>query len=119
MFERNVCVESGCLGGCCYDITIYDAESVILRTFPNAKEVNAWQLQSAIDGNLPDGVYYLYDSRGTGEMAIARVVGHCPNKKKNGSCGRRGRCSHAGENFKFGSVDCNGIRRGLGLEEII
>lgn len=27
MFERNMCVESGCLGGCCSDITIYDAES--------------------------------------------------------------------------------------------
>lgn len=42
MTERNICVESGCLGGCCGNITIYDAEAVILNTFPNATEVNVW-----------------------------------------------------------------------------
>lgn len=63
-------------------------------------------------------MYYLYDGRNSDGMAIARVVGDCPNKKKNGNCGIRGRCSHAGENFKFGSKECNFIRNSLGLDEV-
>jgi hypothetical protein len=44
-------------------------------------------------------------------MIIAQI-------KNNGSCGIHGRFSHAGENFKFGSVDCNETRKALGLEEV-
>jgi hypothetical protein len=58
MSERNLCVESGCWGGCCQNITIYDAEEVILKTFPGVTEVNTWKLQEAIDGKLSNGVYY-------------------------------------------------------------
>jgi hypothetical protein len=51
-------------------------------------------------------------------MAIARVVGPCPNLKNSGDCRIHGRCSHAGEKFKIGSTDCNKIRKSLGLSEL-
>ncbi len=117
--EKNRCRESGCITGCCENITIYDAESVILNTFPEAKEVNAWQLKKAIAGELPNGVYYQYDGRAADEgMAIARIVGICKNKLSNGDCGNYSRCGHASENFKFGSKDCNKIRIENGLTQV-
>lgn len=109
--ERNQCVLSGCFGGCCQDITIYDAESTIVNTFTNATEVNTWQLKDAVDGKKPNGVYYQYDGRNPNSgMAIARIVGKCPNLNMNGSCNRYHRCSHAAEKFKMGSTDCVKIR---------
>ncbi len=119
MSERNRCLESGCRGFCCQDITIYDAEEVILKTFPNAKEVNTWQLQKAINGKLSNGVYYQYDGRDpVPGMAIARVAGPCPNKVKDGNCNIHDIREHAAENFKFGGGECNAIRRENGLGPI-
>ena len=119
MSERNRCLESGCKGYCCQDITIYDVEAAILETFPNAKEVNVWQLQKAINGKLLNGVYYQYDGRDpVPGMAIARVVGPCQNKAKDGSCKIHKNREHAARNFKFGSDDCNAIRIEHGLGPI-
>ena len=117
--ERNLCVESGCLGGCCENITIYDGEEVILSTFPDAKEVSAWEMKEVTDGKKDDGVYYLYDGRSENPgMAIARIVGPCEHRDLEGNCLRHGRCSHASENFRFGSSDCNKIRIEKGLKPV-
>ena len=119
MSERNHCLESGCKGYCCEDTTIYDSEAVILETFPNTKEVNTWQLQKAMDGKFQDGVYYQYDGRDSVPgMAIARIAGHCPNRAKDGNCTIHESREHAAKNFKFGSADCNAIRKDHGLGSI-
>lgn len=111
MKEINLCKQLGCLGECCKNITIFDAEEVILKTFPDAIEVNACELKEAIDGKLRDGVYYKWDGDNKTEgMVIARIVGSCPYLLSNGDCSRHDRCSHAAINFEVGSKECNSIR---------
>lgn len=119
MFERNRCIESGCRGYCCQDMTIYDSEKVILEIFPQAKEVSVWELQRAINGRLSNGVYYQYDGRNslTG-MVMARIVGSCPNRTEDGSCKIHEHREPAAVNFKFGGDLCNAIRIKNGLEPI-
>lgn len=117
MSEINLCLQKGCKGGCCTDITIYDGEEVILKTFPDAKEVNAWELQNAIQGQAKKGVYYQYDGRNPKPgMAIARISGLCPNKSESGNCLVHHSCSHAAENFQIDSPECLNIRKQLGLD---
>jgi hypothetical protein len=114
MKEINKCLESGCRGGCCQNITIYDAEDVILKTFPKAIEVSVWKLAKAINGELTNGVYYQYDGRDpVPGMAIARIVGPCPNRLNNGNCKNYHSCSYAAENYKIDSPQCNLIRNNL------
>jgi hypothetical protein len=121
MTERNRCQESGCRGGCCEDITIYDDEEVIRKTFPDAEEVSAWELRNIIDGkDTRQGVYYLYDGRDPEErgMVITRISGPCTNRRENGDCDRHHRCSHAAENFEYGSIECNDARAAHGLPPV-
>lgn len=114
----NKCIESGCLGGCCENITIYDLEETILKTFPDAKEVSAWELRKLILSPVTTGVYYNYDGRSDVGMVIARISGVCPHKNQQGSCKIYGNCSRASEKFGFGSDDCNKIRKSLGLKKV-
>lgn len=111
MPENNLCRSVGCNGACCRDITIYDDEDVLLATFPKAKEVNAWQLQKAINGKLPEGTYYQHDSRSPDDnMALLRVVGPCEHLSGCGDCTIHDRCSHAALNFEFDSEECKKMR---------
>ncbi|MCX6705695.1 MAG: hypothetical protein NTV24_01140, partial [Candidatus Woesebacteria bacterium] len=69
-----------------------------------------------IEVNLPNGVYYQYDGRDPVlGMVIARIAGPCPNRLENGNCRIHKNREHAAENFKFGSDECNDIRKGHGL----
>lgn len=115
---ENKCVKSGCFGGCCENITIYDSEETILKTFPNAKEVSAWELQKIIQSSQISGVYYNYDGRSDAGMVIARISGACPHRNRGGNCKIYGNCSRASEKFIFGSDDCNKIRESLGLNKV-
>ena len=119
--ERNLCLESGCLGYCCQDNFLEVTESERNRLFKDAKYVPSKDDLLDIQEDKIPGVFYTKHSRKELEPGIffmLYISGPCPHRLSNGSCSQHIERSHAARNLLIGSKECNDIRSDHGLPPI-
>lgn len=112
--ERNLCVNSGCLGYCCENIDIEITGCERTRLFPKAKHVETEAKLAKIKRAGTPGVFYTeYSREGLkgGNFYVIVLNGPCPNRLSNGACSRHSEREHAAKNFTLGCSDCNAIRK--------
>ena len=118
MYERNRCLESGCKGYCCQDIDLEITKAEVKELFPSAVRVFSIKELAKLKQIHKKGLYYTDYQRPGLEgpnFRILSINGPCPNRAKDGNCSIHKNREHAAENFKFGSDDCNDIRKEHGL----
>lgn len=121
MGERNRCLESGCRGFCCQDIDLELTKAERKELFPKAKRVFSIKELAKLKLNRNKGLFYTdYEKPGFEGLSfqLLSINGPCPNRTKEGNCNIHDIREHAAKNFKFGSDDCNAIRKDHGLGPI-
>ena len=120
MGERNRCLESGCKGYCCQDIDLEITEPERKELFPEAQKVPSIKKLAELKRSEMGLFYADYERPGLEgpDFRILAINGPCPNRAKDGNCTRHNIREHAAKNFKFGSDDCNAIRKDHGLGPI-
>ena len=121
MSERNRCLESGCRGYCCQDIDLEITRVEIKELFPSARRVFSIKELAKLKLNHKKGLFYTdYQRPGLKgpDFRILAINGSCPNRAKDGNCNIHDIREHAAKNFKFGSKECNDIRKENGLGPI-
>ena len=120
MAERNRCLESGCRGFCCQDIDLEITRAEIKELFPSAKKVTSIKKLAELKQTQTGLFYTDYQRPGLEgpDFRILTINGPCPNREKNGNCTIHNIREYAAKNFKFGSDDCNAIRKENGLGPI-
>lgn len=120
MSERNICIETGCLGYCCEDIDIQVTNYERRRLFPKAQRVDT--LRELVNKKKEgQGVFYARWRRKPLNKAgfnIVAICGSCPNRFSDRSCKEHGEREYAARNFNIGCQDCNDIRQEHGLAPV-
>ena len=119
MTERNLCLELGCRGFCCFNTKVEEREAIFLDCFPNAVEITVSDVPKL--GCIPDGVYYMYDGESmfSDGGVVGFIKGKCPHLSQNGTCGNYDGRTNACKNFIIGGERCNKMRVKVGLEAIL
>lgn len=118
--HENICLKSGCPGFCCQDTDMRVTRSELRRLWPGVVHLDT--LKELRSGHLEKGFPYCARLRikELGECGFYEVgwVGNCPNQLPDGSCKKYSEREYAARNFKFGSEECNKVRRSYGLPPV-
>lgn len=121
MKEGNPCIDSGCLGNCCKNISLELTTYERNKIFPDAIKVNSLEDLDNVPKDYPD-VYYTRIRRNkftTYGMYKTLIVGRCPHLLYSGNCDIHEERSHAARNLEIGSELCNEIRKHYLLPNIL
>lgn len=130
--RENPCAASGCVGACCYNITLYDVTGEQLETlipegtevtyippenFQNYRRKTSAQIASLGSPNIPSSIYVApTPNKATYSVFIA---GRCPNLQADNSCGIYVQKPPQCELFNYGGQDCNTARERHGVPKLI
>jgi Fe-S-cluster containining protein len=129
---ENLCIESGCRGGCCQNMVMRQVSSSNLRLFTgngvqrveeiSSKSVRAYiRLRDRMRRSPRDtdsdhhGVYYAKETARRSSLFTLVLLGPCPNLAQDGSCNIYPSRPEQCRDFKFGGENCNDIRKIEGL----